>query len=227
MPKLKPDTQRARREHILEAAQACFSRAGFHATSMHDICREAGVSPGAVYVYFPSKEALIAGIAERDRQQFQARFAGLGETKDFIAALRVLGERYFVEDPPDHHLICLEVGLEATRNAQVGEIHRSVDQFVEGSFTELFRKLQREGRIAPDLDVATIAQIMMVLGDGMFLRRAVCPGFDAPRAVEGVVEIMRLLLKPVETSLAADPETVPKTTATAPKGARKAQEAAE
>jgi len=32
------------------------------------ICREAGVSPGALYVYFDSKEALIAGICERDRQ---------------------------------------------------------------------------------------------------------------------------------------------------------------
>ena len=62
MPKLKPDTQRARREHILDAAEHCFARAGFHRTTMQDICKEAGVSPGALYVYFDSKEALIAGI---------------------------------------------------------------------------------------------------------------------------------------------------------------------
>ena len=40
---------------------------------MHDICREAGVSPGALYVYFDSKEALIAGICERDRAEFAER----------------------------------------------------------------------------------------------------------------------------------------------------------
>ena len=67
MPKLKPDVQRARSEHILDAAERCFVRAGFHRTSVHDICKEAGVSPGALYVYFDSKEALIAGISERDR----------------------------------------------------------------------------------------------------------------------------------------------------------------
>ena len=77
MPKLKPDTQRARRQHILDAAERCFGRDGFHRTTMHDICREAGVSPGALYVYFDSKEALIAGIAERDRAEFAERFDSL------------------------------------------------------------------------------------------------------------------------------------------------------
>jgi AcrR family transcriptional regulator len=59
MPKLKPEVQHQRREHILDAAERCFARAGFHRTTMHDICREAGVSPGALYVYFDSKEALF------------------------------------------------------------------------------------------------------------------------------------------------------------------------
>ena len=77
MPKLKPDTQRARREHILDAAEHCFANSGFHRCTMQDICREAGVSPGALYVYFSSKEALIAGIAERDRADFAARFDAL------------------------------------------------------------------------------------------------------------------------------------------------------
>ena len=73
MPKLKPDTQRARREHILDAAEQCFARAGFHATTMQDICKEAAVSPGALYVYFGSKEDLIAGLCERDRAELAER----------------------------------------------------------------------------------------------------------------------------------------------------------
>ena len=76
MPKLKPEVQTARREHILDAAERCFARAGFHRTTMHDICKEAGVSPGALYVYFDSKEALIAGISERDRAEFAERLDG-------------------------------------------------------------------------------------------------------------------------------------------------------
>ena len=43
MPKLKPSTQAARREHILDAAERCFARSGFHRTTMQDICREANI----------------------------------------------------------------------------------------------------------------------------------------------------------------------------------------
>src|SRR5690606_27390679 len=61
MAKLSPETLRERSDHILDAAGRCFARAGFHRTTMQDICREAAVSPGALYIYFNSKEALIAG----------------------------------------------------------------------------------------------------------------------------------------------------------------------
>ena len=56
--------QADRRDEILVAAQACFARAGFHQTSMQEICAEAGMSPGNLYRYFRSKEDIIAGIAE-------------------------------------------------------------------------------------------------------------------------------------------------------------------
>jgi AcrR family transcriptional regulator len=92
MPRLKPSTQAARREHILDAAERCIARAGFHRATMQDIGREAGVSLGALYVYFKSKESLIAGIAERDRAKLQGEFAGLAQADDLVAAIGKLGE---------------------------------------------------------------------------------------------------------------------------------------
>ena len=65
MPKLKPETLEARRGHILDSAELCFARSGFHRCTMADICTEAGISPGALYVHFESKEALIAGEMHR------------------------------------------------------------------------------------------------------------------------------------------------------------------
>src|SRR5262249_30819912 len=119
MPKLKPNIQRARREHILDAAEQCFARAGFHRTTMHDICRAAGVSPGALYVYFDSKEALIAGLSERDRAEFAERFDQLARAPDFMQALKALGEEYFLEEPAHNQRMCIEIGLESTRNPRV------------------------------------------------------------------------------------------------------------
>jgi AcrR family transcriptional regulator len=73
MPRVSAQHQSDRRNEILEAAQRCFVRSGFHHASMQDICAEAGMSPGNLYRYFPSKEALIAGIAERDRAEVARR----------------------------------------------------------------------------------------------------------------------------------------------------------
>lgn len=197
MPKLKPDTQRARREHILDAAERCFARAGFHATTMQDICREAAVSPGALYVYFVSKEALIAGLCERNRAEFQSRFADLAKASDFIGALRVLGERYFVDEPQHKQLMCVEMGLESTRNAQVGEIYRAVDAYVGDSFEALFQRLKNQGRIDPDLDIPTLARVFTIIGDGMFWRRAVDPKFDAESLMPAVVATIAKMLNPI------------------------------
>jgi TetR/AcrR family transcriptional repressor of uid operon len=197
MPKLKPAIQRARREHILDAAEQCFGRAGFHRTTMHDICREAGVSPGALYVYFDSKEALIAGITERDRADFAERFDQLAAAPDFMKALRELGDRYFREEPAYSHRMCIEVGLESTRNPRVGEIFRRFDRYIAESFEKLFAKMQAEGRIAPALDIPTVAKAFTVVCDGMFWRRAVDPEFDATAVMPGVLLLIRALLNPV------------------------------
>jgi TetR/AcrR family transcriptional repressor of uid operon len=197
MPKLKPEVQTARREHILDAAETCFARAGFHRTTMHDICKEAGVSPGALYVYFDSKEALIAGICERDRAMFAERFDALAAAPDFMPALRELGEQYFVDNPAKDHRMCVEIGLESTRNPRIGEIHQSVDRYILESFTKLFQKMHDEGRIAPTLDIPTVARAFMLVADGMFWRRAIDPGFDPKAVMPAVLQLIRTLLNPV------------------------------
>jgi TetR/AcrR family transcriptional regulator, repressor for uid operon len=197
MPKLKPDIQRARREHILDAAERCFAHAGFHRTTMHDICKEAGVSPGALYVYFDSKEALIAGIAERDRAEFAERLAALANAPDFLQALKEIGEHYFVHEPAYKRRMCIEIGLESTRNERVGAIFRDVDDFVAKGFEHLFQRMKDEGRIAPDLDIPMLTQTFLVIGDGLFWRRAVDPAFDGTKLVPAVLQVIGGLLKPV------------------------------
>jgi len=196
MPKLKPATQRARREHILDAAELCFARAGFHRTTMQDICKEALISPGALYVYFASKEDLIAGIAERNRAEFAERFAELSAAPEFMAALSNLGQRYFVEEPAHKRAMGIEIALESTRNAKVGTLYRSVDRFVLDSFEKLFQRLADEGRIAPELDISAVARVFSMIGDGMFVRSATDPEFDAHAIIPAVMLLISKLLNP-------------------------------
>lgn len=209
MPKLKPDIQRARREHILDAAERCFARAGFHRTTMQDICKEAGVSPGALYVYFANKEDLIAGICERDRADFAERFAQLAEAPDFMEALEQLGNHYFEQEPAYKKLMCIEIGLESTRNPRVGEIQRSVDAFVLQSFQALFQRLKDEGRIAPELTIPELVQVFMTIGDGLFWRRAVDPAFDSRSALPAMLQVLALAMRPVANTDASSRRTSP------------------
>lgn len=205
MPKLKPDTERARREHILDAAERCFARTGFHRTTMQSICKEAGISPGALYLYFASKEDLIAGITERDRAKLASNLADLAGAPDLLTALGKLGEHYAVEEPQYKRVLCVEIGCEATRNPAVGEIFRTVDGFCRQSFEQVFAKAREDGRIAAEDDPRLLAEVVSLIGDGLFWRRAVHPDFNAEEVLPVLVRIVSELLKPVETASAAEP----------------------
>lgn len=196
MPKLKPSTQAARRDRILDAARRCIARHGFHRTTMNEICAEAGISLGALYVYFDSKEALISGLCERDRAEFAERFANLATAPDFISALRSIAEQYFVDEPSEKRLFVVEMGVESTRNPRVSEIYCSVDRFCQDNFATLFQRLKDEGRIAPKLTVPELTAIFNLIGEGLFWRRAVHPDFDASKVLPALSEVFEFLLAP-------------------------------
>ena len=65
VPRVSAEHLTARRQQILDAARVCFLRNGFHQTSMQDVIKEANLSVGAVYRYFPSKNDLIIALAEQ------------------------------------------------------------------------------------------------------------------------------------------------------------------
>ena len=62
------------------------------------------------------------------------------------------------------------------------------------SFEKLFAALQAEGRIAPDVDIPTLTKLFSVIGDGMFMRRALDPNFDAKALVPAVMALIGKLL---------------------------------
>ena len=188
---------RPARAHTRRGAYLLRTR-GFHATTIHTICREAGVSPGALYVYFDSKEALIAGLCERDRAEFAERFAHLASAPNFLDALAAIGEHYFVDESPDKQRFVVEMGVESTRNPRIADIFMSVDKYCSDSFEALFRRLKDEGRIAPRVDIPTLAKVFNVLGDGMFWRRAIEPNAEMRAVLPVLIDLIGTLLNPTE-----------------------------
>ena len=178
MPRLKPETLEVRRTAILDAAELSFARDGFHRTSVQSICTAAGISAGAFYVHFASKEQLIAGICERDRRQFANRFEELAKADNIIAALGKLAETYLIEDAPHKKQLFIEIGAEATRNPEVQALFVSVDRFIEDSFTAFIEQLADAGRAAPSVKPRMAAKLILIIGDGLFWRSAVTSDTD-------------------------------------------------
>jgi TetR/AcrR family transcriptional regulator, repressor for uid operon len=186
--------QTDRRTAILEAAQRCFARSGFHQTSMQEICAEAGMSPGNLYRYFPSKEALIAGISEQNRAQAAADFAAVDQAPDFFGGFAALGRQYLVERSDEEVALCMEIMAESRRNAEVGRIYQTIDADVRNGLIAVLRRAAERGEIPRDLDLDKIVVVLLALGDGMEWRRAIDPSFDPESVLPLVLELVRFML---------------------------------
>lgn len=95
---------RRRREALLDATARILEQSGYDALSTNAVAREAGTSIGALYEYFPNREALLAGLLER----YGERLAGIideavaGAEGDWRrAAADVVGAfaRFWMDEP--------------------------------------------------------------------------------------------------------------------------------
>ncbi len=199
MPKLSPEQQDTRRRRILDAAEQCFARNGFHRTTMQDICREAGISAGALYLYFASKEALIEGLTERDREEYLGHIAAGTGDEDFAVVLRHLFQVCIVEQPPHKAALFVEIGAEATRNPVIARTLETCDRTMRASIRAFLHDALDKGRIAPGLPLDQALLATMALIDGVLWRRATDPTFDVVAAAPAVMATLNAILRPTSS----------------------------
>ncbi len=140
----RPDVSEERKNQILDAAQAVFARLGFHDARMDDIVEEAGLSKGALYWYFKSKDAIIGAIL---RRLFDRELRGLrslltveGPIADrLVAYTRRAGAE--ILRTPGLSAIALEFYAVAARHKTV---HAWLDDYYQ-RYRELLAGLIREG----------------------------------------------------------------------------------
>ena len=189
--------QTDRRAEILDAAQSCFARTGFHQTSMQQICAAAGMSPGNLYRYFPSKEAIIAGIAERDRAEVADNLSQLNPSADFFAVLTDLARHYFAERTDEQVGMCLEITMESRRNPEIARIHHAFNADVKARLIAILRQAAERGEISRDIDFENVTAMLMVIVDGVWSQRVSDPDFDPKSLLPLFMDVTRhMLLNP-------------------------------
>jgi AcrR family transcriptional regulator len=105
------DLSEERQKQILEAAITEFARHGFHATRMEDIARASGLSKGAVYLYYRSKDAIIAALL-RTLFAWELRGARAVVEGAGSAAERLLALTHMFADELDRMVVAMPILLE-------------------------------------------------------------------------------------------------------------------
>jgi AcrR family transcriptional regulator len=206
MPKISEMRRESRREQILEAALSCFSENGFHQTGMADIVRQSGMSHGAVYVYFPSKEDIIEALAD-DRHQREALLNSVvEEASNPIEGLLALVRTYagWLVDPggEPRRRVGINGWAEALRSrrvhARVVEGIRVPHAIIAGLVT----RAQRMELLPGDLGADAIARSLIALFQGFVLQVAWGEEID----VEACVAVIDRMLQGLRPSSPKTPQ---------------------
>ncbi|TCT05169.1 TetR/AcrR family transcriptional regulator [Aquabacter spiritensis] len=190
------DHRAEQRRRILSAAVLCFSREGFHGTSMQQICTEAGMSPGALYRYFPSKEAIIGAIVEGERAEKGQMFEELERAPSLIDALtEKLAEMLSPEADP-----CAKLGpeimAEAIRNPRLRSALEPVEEETRAMLRTALVRAAGRGEIDARLDPDDLVVLLQVIGDGLVLHHLLHPDWDLTGRLPAFSALVRRMVAP-------------------------------
>lgn len=169
-----PCTRMERRERqvqrILAAAKTCFVHSGFQGASMQEICAEAGMSPGALYRYFSSKEAIIEAICEADRREDAVLFKAVTAQADVIEGL-VLGAMTHIRTVHEQRTAPLfaQICAESARNDTVESTCRHHMVEIEAAFRGYLEAARQRGEIDPVAELDMVVPTLMAIVHGMAL----------------------------------------------------------
>jgi TetR/AcrR family transcriptional regulator, transcriptional repressor of aconitase len=200
MPRVAESYLQSRRRQIMDAAIRCFAREGFHRTTMQEIVRETGLSAGAIYRYFRSKEDIVAAIATEHHAAEAAAFAEVGTIGDVGAALRHIASVSLgrLADPQEQQWrrVTVQVWGEALRDERVmGIVRGGLDEPV-AILAAMMRRGQRDGTLPRELDPDGAARVCASIFQGLVLQQALDPELDVDGYIAAVFTVIGALVRP-------------------------------
>ncbi len=197
MRTVDPVRHEEKRRDILSAARRCLARDGLRAASMSSICAEAGISPGHLYHYFESKDAVIRAITQMVLEEVSSHFSRTMESPDALATLISESMRVLLNDEASRHLLVLDLIADADRNPKMADILQDHSAVMTSLLADFLRKGQAHRQIDPNLDPVATASILIAMIDGTRMMSARHPALDRAKAVEMLrILILRFLTSP-------------------------------
>lgn len=178
----------ARRSQILDAAWDCFAREGYHRTTMQDIATEAGISAGAIYRYYHSKEAVLGAIIQRQTGRYVELLRDIeAEAGGPMDILGYVGQAMlgYLEEPGIEATTRLDIELrpEIIRNQALRDGIRQQLVFWRQSLTQLLTEAKERGELKADVDPETLVILAMCAWEGIRQWGQIDPEMFRPRPV--------------------------------------------
>jgi TetR/AcrR family transcriptional regulator, transcriptional repressor of aconitase len=200
MPKTSAAAKEARQEQILTAALRCFARRGYYATTIEDLVVETGLSRGALYLYFPSKEALYLALSDRWNcgleEAVQRRVTPELSPGDILQlVIEVTGSQ--VEAEADACLVLMEGWTLGHVLPALGEQVRRQQEWARQAFEQLLLAGVASGEFRADLPISLSAQMLLATVEGLMVQWHLYPRTVTWQQVaEETVRGLRATLEP-------------------------------
>ncbi|MEJ2087607.1 MAG: TetR/AcrR family transcriptional regulator [Gammaproteobacteria bacterium] len=167
-----------RRDQVLNAALKCFARNGYHATRVDDIVAEAGLSKGAIYHRFRSKDEIFLGLFDAYEAAVWHAWEALPEANalDMLEAVGHIVLETVVE-PREYLRLWKELLAHPAAPERFSHIYAE-------SRTQLTTLLERGVRRQElnAMDVSAVAALLTATIEGLLLQALMDERFDAPTA---------------------------------------------
>lgn len=192
-----PESDRAaqRRHQVLDAAAICFRNHGFHGASMAQISKTAGMSPGHIYHYFDSKEAIIAAIVERDLEEMMEWTETFYSSDDILQSL-IEGVNCGVEanTQRDCAALMLEIMAESVRNPQIAATVQKSNQIARQRLIDLLVKEMAQRHAVSSVDVQVKTDLIAAMFDGLLMKCVHNPALDKAALAALMRQVMLFVL---------------------------------
>jgi AcrR family transcriptional regulator len=188
MPKVSAEYLDARRAQIVEAARELFSRKGLSDASMSDLVVASGMSIGAIYRYFASKDELVAAVAEGRDGTVEGDFPAAESPADILA--RLLS---YVSGPAGvaHARLSAQIWGSAAVQPALAQIARARHTALRDHLAARIGDTRQSGVTADDQSPTEIAEVMLAALVGYASLAAAGSDVDPAtfqRALEGMLD---------------------------------------
>ena len=172
------------REQLLEAAARVFARQGYAGTKIQDIVREAGLSTGAVYGRFRSKDELLREAVVRRTGRSAYLRVGPGHR---VAELIERGAALSDAPLSDDEAVRLEALVTARREPEVAAAFHEAQSRWRTAVQPLIDAALADGTVAADVDVEAVLHFVRTMHLGLLLQRAAGIAGPEPSAWDDLV----------------------------------------